>query len=388
MGGATDVNRWTILAVLFAARTAMAFQFQSLAALSPFVIDAHGLGLADIGLLIGLYLAPGALVAMPGSALSARLGDKRVVTAGLLMMTLGAAMTLLPSEGWLTASRLVAGAGGVLLNIVMTKMLIDWFQGREVATAMAIFINSWPVGIALASATLPVFAEAGGLTAAWWATLAATGGALILFQLYKPAPAATAAVIERRSLPWARLTCAGLVWALYNAALAVVFSFGALLLVGRGLTPEGAGGIVSLYMLVFAIFAPLGGVLADRIGRPDGIAAISSIAFLVCLPAIALSPWQAAVVILIALAPLSAISAGPIMTLPGTILAPQARAFGMGVFFTIYYVVMMVAPRIAGGIAERAGDPAAAFHVGAVFAALAILSLALFRRGASKPGTA
>ena len=141
-------------------------------------------------------------------------------------------------------------------------------------------------------------------------------------------------------------------------------------------------------MLVFAIFAPLGGVLADRIGRPDGIAAISNIAFLVCLPAIALSPWQAAVVILIALAPLSAISAGPIMTLPGTILAPQARAFGMGVFFTIYYVVMMVAPRVAGGIAERAGDPATAFHVGAVFAALAILSLALFRCGASKPGTA
>jgi hypothetical protein len=40
--------------VLFAARTAMAFQFQSVAALSPYVIDSFLLTLADIGLVFCL----------------------------------------------------------------------------------------------------------------------------------------------------------------------------------------------------------------------------------------------------------------------------------------------------------------------------------------------
>ncbi|NRB33383.1 MAG: hypothetical protein HRU31_01315 [Rhodobacteraceae bacterium] len=49
----------------------MAFQFQSIAALSPFLQQEAGLGLAEIGLLIGLYLAPGVRVAVPGGAMAA-----------------------------------------------------------------------------------------------------------------------------------------------------------------------------------------------------------------------------------------------------------------------------------------------------------------------------
>jgi len=42
------------------------------------------------------------------------------------------------------AGRLVAGAGGVILSVQMTKMLTDWFAGHEIATAMAIFVNLGP----------------------------------------------------------------------------------------------------------------------------------------------------------------------------------------------------------------------------------------------------
>ena len=50
-------NRWSILALLFAVRTTMAFQFQSVAALAPLIQRDFGVNLADIGLAIGLYLA-------------------------------------------------------------------------------------------------------------------------------------------------------------------------------------------------------------------------------------------------------------------------------------------------------------------------------------------
>ena len=82
-------GRWSTLALLFAVRTAMAFQFQSVAALAPMLKNDFGIGSAEIGLLIGLYLAPGIALAVPGGAIGTRYGDKSVVVAGLLMMVGG-----------------------------------------------------------------------------------------------------------------------------------------------------------------------------------------------------------------------------------------------------------------------------------------------------------
>ena len=77
-------GRWRILAILFAVRSAMAFQFQSVAAVAPLLGRDLGVELADIGLLIGLYLAPGIALGLPGGAIGQRFGDKRTVLAGLV----------------------------------------------------------------------------------------------------------------------------------------------------------------------------------------------------------------------------------------------------------------------------------------------------------------
>ncbi|GLS36836.1 hypothetical protein GCM10010869_24270 [Mesorhizobium tianshanense] len=76
-------SRWTILAALFVARAAFAFQFESVAAVAPQVSQSLGASLADIGILIGLYFAPGVLLALPGGTIGRRYGDKATVLAGL-----------------------------------------------------------------------------------------------------------------------------------------------------------------------------------------------------------------------------------------------------------------------------------------------------------------
>lgn len=154
-------SRWTILAVLFIGRAAMAFQFQSVGAVAPLVSDSLRASLADIGILIGLYLAPGVALALPGATIGQRYGDRATVLAGLLMMLAGETL-MTSSAPWSLqiSGRLIGGTGGVLLNVLMTKMVADWFAGREIATAMAIYINSWPAGIAIALMLLPAFA--------WW----------------------------------------------------------------------------------------------------------------------------------------------------------------------------------------------------------------------------
>jgi MFS family permease len=376
-------QRWLILAVLFFARMTMAFQFQSVAVVSPIIVSDYGINLGDIGLLIGLYLAPGVVVAIPGGAVATRFGEKRIVAIGMLMMLVGSALTLVsPTWEVTVAGRLLAGTGGVILNVVMTKMLVDWFAGREIATAMAVFINSWPVGIAFALLVLPSLAVSGGLVTAWWVTTFVIAAGLLLFLWLYKAPTdkkAAFAGVRMAKLPVYPLALAGLIWALYNTALAMVFSFGPALLSEMGWTLEGAGSVTSTFMIVFSIAVPIGGILADRTGKGDAVILTSLIGFTVLMPLITHASPLGVTAIFVAVGILFAFAAGPIMTLPSEVLSAEARAFGMGVFFTIYYGVMMVAPKIAGMLADWSGQASWAIYFGSLMSAVCILSLVLFR---------
>ncbi len=377
-------NRWTILAVLFLARTAMGFQFQSIGALSPLLVDNYELNLADIGFLIGLYLAPGVVVAIPGGAIAGRFGDKRIVGLSMGLMFLGSVLIAwAPTWGLLVAGRLLAGVGGVALNVVMTKMVIDWFVGREISTAMSIFINSWPLGIALALFALPIISATVGLQLAWITVLASITVALIAFVLiYQPADKATEAVTEVKitSFPVFPLLLAGTAWALSNAALAMVFSFGPALLTERGLGLTTASALISAFMLCLAIAIPIGGVLADRSGKRDAVITFGLSSFVVLAPVIMYAPIAIVPAAVLIFGFLSGLCFGPIVGMPATILPPQSRAFAMGVYFTIYYVAMMGAPVLAGALADYSQTLRATWWFGVVLVIVSIISVALFHR--------
>lgn len=377
-------SRWSILAVLFFARMTMSFQFQAVAGLSPLLVENYGVSVADVGLLIGLYLAPGVAVAIPGGAIAARFGDKRVVSISLILMLIGGAMMAWgPSSGWLFAGRLLAGSGGVVINIVMTKMLMDWFVGREISTAMAIFINSWPVGIALSLLTIPTLAAMGGLGLAWAAVMSVIAAGLFFFVLvYRPPEKVPAAAVRIKisKLPKLALFLAACVWALYNAAFAMVFSFGPIFLTQRGWDLTTASSATSIFIVVVAVAIPLGGFLADRTGRRDVIIMTSLLGYAVLMPLVMIAPSWAVPPIFVAVGLIFGLAAGPIVSMPALILKPEARAFGAGVYYSIYYALMMAAPTAAGIIAERVGSTGVAFLLGSLMLVAAVLALGGFRR--------
>src|SRR5438552_1570745 len=140
----TIPERWLMLSILFVARTAMAYQFRTVASVRPFLVEAFAVPYAWIGTLIGLYILPGPVIALPGGMLGQRFGAKRVVVVGLGLMALGGALTGAPSFTLVVAGRLASGVGAVLINVLMTKMVADWFAKRELVTAMAILVTSWP----------------------------------------------------------------------------------------------------------------------------------------------------------------------------------------------------------------------------------------------------
>jgi MFS family permease len=361
-------NRWFILAVLFVVRLTMAFQFQSVAAVAPLLGQEFGVGLADIGILIGLYFTPGIALAVPGGAIGQRFGDKNTVLGALLLMLIGGlVMALSASWSGQIAGRLVAGAGGVLLNVVMTKMVADWFAGKEIATAMAIFVNSWPAGVALGLLTLPLIGTAYGVGAVYLAVAALIGaGFVLLAAAYQPpgnaaTMAATSGRLDRNAL--GAVIVAGLIWGLYNVGFAVIFSFGPAMLVERGWSITAAGSAVSIVLWLAVISVPAGGFVADRSGRPELVLVIGCILFAILMVAL---PRSGAVILTItALGLISGQGAGPIMSLPARVLQPATRALGMGVFYTLYYATMMLGPVVGGACAKSAGSASAAFDFGA-----------------------
>ena len=79
-------------------------------------------------------MLPGIAIALPGGMLGQRFGAKRVVLIGLALMALGGAhdgAELVVRDGWRRAA-LICGTGAVLFNVLVTKMITDWFAGREI----------------------------------------------------------------------------------------------------------------------------------------------------------------------------------------------------------------------------------------------------------------
>lgn len=361
-------NRWGILAILFMVRLTIAFQFQSVAAVAPLLQQTFGVGLADIGILIGLYFTPGIVLALPGGAIGRALGDKPTTIAALLLMTAGSlVMAATDVWGWQLAGRLASGAGAVLLTVQLTKMGTDWFAGKEIATAMAIFVNSWPAGVAISLLALPAIGTTYGAGAVFFAAGALTAIGIMLIAFYRPPPGATAGAAGSGRLdPPALLAVivAGAIWGLYNVGFAMIFSFGPSLLAERGWSIAAAGSAISLVMWLSVISVPAGGYLADRFKRPLVLATAAS---LVVAGLLAWLPRSDAVItILVLIGLIGGLPAGPIMSLTARVLVPETRAIGMGVFYTLFYAAMMLGPAVAGRLAKSSGTAGVALDLGAL----------------------
>jgi MFS family permease len=323
---------------------------------------------------------------LPGGEIGRRFGDKRVVLFGLALMTAGGlAMALAPGWGWQVAGRIVAGIGGVLLNVLMSKMVTDWFAGKEIATAMAIFVNSWPAGIALCLFVVPAIVAAKGIASAMLLTAAfCLLGFGLLAALYRPPPqtgsgaAAAPAAWPHASAIRAVVVAAGCIWGLFNAAIGMVFGFGTTMLVERGWGLAAAGSATSLVLWLVSVSVPLGGVVADRTGRHAAIMLIGFALFAVAL--LIAARTDAVIPAFVALGLVGGLSAGPIMSLPARVLAPQLRAVGMGIYFTLFYLSVVSAPIVAGVLSNRIGTAAAAFDFGAFMLALCFPAYWVFTR--------
>ena len=374
-------SRWVALALMFVTRTSMGFQFQSIGSLAPLVVADLGLSYAQLGTLIGLYLLPGVVLALPGGLIGQRVGDRRAVVASLALMVVGGLLTAWSdSFAGAAAGRLVSGGGSVLMNILLIKITADWFAGREMATAMAVILTAWPVGLGLATATLGSVAMATSWrTAMVVAAVSAALGLIIMAVVFREAPVRAApgarAAPDRRDLGLA--ITSGVAWGAFNASLVGVIAFGPAMLVARGLSLGQAGFEISLAIWVTIVSVPLGGVLSDRVGRPDVFSIGGALAAGALLLALPMMPWAALGLVLVGM--LIGGPPGPLTSMLPRALAPERLATGLGVSYTAYYVVMAAAQPLAGWLRDVTGDPPTPIRFAAAAMAATIAGVVAFR---------
>jgi MFS family permease len=376
-------NRWVVLGVLFLARTSLGYTYQSVASVSPLMVAELGLSFTEIGALIGFFGLPGMFVALPGGLLGKRFGDVRVAVAGLGLMALGGfLMAAADGYGLAAVGRLFTGIGAVTMTVVLVKLIGDRFEGREIVTALAILMNSWPVGIALGQVSQGALAEAYG----WQTTFGVAGGmclcgaALVAIThrhgVRNDAPAAAAGDrISRGEIVLAAL--AGSIWSLFNGGFIAIMGFAPALLTGRGMHVAEAGWLISTGTWVYMVAIPLGGWLSERLGRPN---LVMLTCFALGAATVASVPYVAEPVVCFMLAGIFiGIPTGNVMALTVECVRRQHRNTGNGVYYTVHYAGMFVIPAVAGWMLDLTGDEAAPMWVGAAATTIAIGALLALR---------
>lgn len=280
------------------------------------------------------------------------------------------------AESWaIGLGRVFAGAGFLFTTLYFTKMIADWFEGHEIATAMSILVMSWPFGIAMGQVGHAWLSHTYGWQVPFQvASVYCLVAALVVFLLYRPPhdlpPAKSGSGAALTGQEWRMIVCAASAWGVFNAAYVTCLSFGPKVLEGLGQSAIAAAGIISIGIWIMILSGAVCGQIVDRLGGRNVVlsvcmgGAILSL-LLLSLPGVGLG--ASLLFGLIGMAP-----AGVIMAMAGQAMRPQVRAFGMGIFFTVYYAIMLITPPAAGAILDATGNAQGPIWLAIVLFALVV----------------
>lgn len=353
-------RRWFILALLFFARIGLGFQFQTLGSVAGELVGQLGLNYTEIGSLIGFFMVPGMILALPAGFAGRFMSDRFIVGLGLIALAAGGGLAAVAdSFNLLAVGRMICGVGFVLSTIFFTKIVADWFSGKELATAMGVLVMSWPFGIAMGQIGHGWLA----VNFDWrWAFVAASlyclVGAVFVVFFCREAPNSVKAsggfkfTLSRNEI--LLILIASTVWAFFNAGYVVYLSFAPIALVAGGYETVSALGVVSIASWIMIFSGTVCGQIADRSGRHDAVIYLCMAAAILALMMLFVRPLSVPSSLLFGLMGMA--PAGVIMALTAGAMKPENRALGMGLFFSGYFLIQAPAPAIAGWLYDLTAD--------------------------------
>jgi len=394
MGSSADVraaapsSAWGTLVALTLARIAFGYQVQDVASLGPQLVRAFGMDFALLGTLVGVYMAPGVVVAIPVGLVARRFGDRRVVAVGLALMALGSVLSAAAfGPTGIGVGRAVSGTGAVALTVLQGKILAERYTGHHFTLAVGLIVGAFPIGIGTAQLVQGPLADAYGWPAPFLGGAALAAAALLLFLVtWRGVAQAPSLKMAGPTMTWpsrheiVMVVLAGLMWTAYNAGYANFLAYMPSFLALRGHPAWIADVVLPLATWGNLPSILLGGVLAVRLGATP-VMLFGTLAGVAAVAGIGVADWPLVWGSVFGL--LASVQAGLIVGI-GTLSArPENRAVGMGLFYTTYYIGGAVIPAICGKAADLVGDPSGAFLCAGGLSALALPFYWLHRRASA-----
>lgn len=346
-----------------------------------------GMSLAQAGLVAGAPIAGTMCTLVLWGVVVDRIGERFVMIASLVGTTLGLAVSASLSHQHvaLMVAMFATGAASAGTAAASGRVVVGWFPPQRRGMVMGIRQISQPLGVAFASLTIPVVAEAHGVGAALDVPVAlgaAATLACLLTIVDPPRPARTSAAHAanpyRSDHYLARIHVA--------SALLVIpqFTVWSYMLVWLQIERHWAAGAAGLLVATAQLLGSIGriaaGQLSDVVGsrmRPlRWIAALASVTMLALGVAMGAHAWIA-VPLIVAASVVTVADNGLAFTATAERAGPWWSGRALGVQNTGQFLTAAAVPSVVGSAITATGY-AAAFGFTALFplAALVILPLA------------
>ncbi len=344
-------HRWRILASAMVSFFAVGLTFFAVPPLSGTLRAAFALSNLQIGLLMGAIAAPAIVLSLPLGAALDRWPPRAAGLGGLAVMLAGAVVfAAAPGYGWLLAGRLVFGAGALLMNLLLARMIAVAFAGREAALAMGLFTGTYAASMIALFSVHPFLERSLGWRGEMGllAVLVLAAMPLHVASMPKRLPRERSAAVApgRRALP-GPLVALGIAWMLYFVPFSAIATF----------APEwsgsGASGLLITSVITWvALFGtPIAGALIDRTGRPTAwcIAGLAVLAGALGLMAAGALPAIAAMALIGVVA-----SAVPpaFYSLPARLVPPARVGLAFGFITALSNLGTVAGPALAGAVRD------------------------------------
>jgi len=337
-----------------------------------------------IGVLAGAIAVPAIFLSVPlGTALD-RWSPRRAGIAGLLVMLAGAVtFAVAPSFAWLLAGRVAFGAGALVINLLLARLLSVAFAGRELALAMGLFTGTYPASMIVLFSLHPwLVGRVGwrvemGLLALLVVVAIPLHAAVVPRRILADEEVAAGALPTRPSRP---LVALGFAWMLYFAGLAAVPTF----------APEWVGGgprglLVTSVITWVALFAtPLAGVLIDRTRRPDRWFVVGMGLFVATLALMATGAAPA-VATMAAIGVVAGLVPPAVYALPARLVSARRVGFAFGFITALSNLGTVLGPALAGAIRDATPRWSALWSTLGVVVLVGCLAAGLVRVPAPRP---
>lgn len=151
-------HRWAMLAGVWLLYACFGLTAASLAPLVGPITRDLGVGHAAMGVVFGAWQLVYIVTAAPGGSAMDRIGPRRTLFfAGMMIALSGLLRAGANDFGFLLFAVAVFGLGGPLVSVGAPKVIALWFEGRDRAFAMGIYITGPSIGmIASLALTNPV----------------------------------------------------------------------------------------------------------------------------------------------------------------------------------------------------------------------------------------